>query len=231
MGKVINEFHVNRLCNLLKDHQGEVVIGNKDAHEDKLLTPTVVLNPSAESPLMKEEIFGPILPVIPYKTIEEAIKFINSKDKPLTLYYMGTANSANQLKIQAETSSGSFVTNETLFQNANPDLPFGGVGASGYGKYHGFEGFRVFSNQKSIFIKKQTKMEPDVYPPFTPEKQKFIRFLFRILNTTQAGMVKRFVYTIVALFILWGLATGRIKRAYLKGKKLASILKMVAFGG
>lgn len=86
---------------------------------------------------MKDEIFGPILPIITYNDIGEAIQMINSKEKPLTLYYFGLIYDKNLFKIMNETSSGSFVTNETLYQNLNPDLPFGGVGYSGYGRYHG----------------------------------------------------------------------------------------------
>ena len=82
-GKIINDFHFNRVCELLRDHQGTVPIGNPNAFTDKNLTLTVVVNPNVESPLMKDEIFGPILPIIPYNTFDEAIKFINERDKPL----------------------------------------------------------------------------------------------------------------------------------------------------
>lgn len=79
----INDFHHKRLCGLLKDHGGEVRVGNPNAHEDLDLKPTVIFNPKLDSPLMTDEIFGPILPVIPYKTLEEAIQFVNSREKPL----------------------------------------------------------------------------------------------------------------------------------------------------
>jgi len=100
LGNVINDFHKNRLCALLADHGGTVLIGNANAHEDKNLTPTVILNPLETSPMMKEEIFGPILPIITYNTIEDAIKFINARDKPLSVYYFGSNSDSNQNMIK-----------------------------------------------------------------------------------------------------------------------------------
>ena len=97
---------------------------------------------------MKEEIFGPILPVFSYKTIEEAIDFIKKKDKPLAVYYFGANSSRNKnlYKIKEETSSGAFLVNEMAMHFFNADTPFGGVGASGYGRCHGKQGFLECSN-------------------------------------------------------------------------------------
>ena len=106
LGKVINDFHKERLCALMADHGGTVIAGNPNAHEDKNLLPTVIMNPLVTSPLMQEEIFGPILPIMTYKTIEEAISFINSRDKPLALYFYGQKNSENMNKVMDQTSSG-----------------------------------------------------------------------------------------------------------------------------
>lgn len=183
MGKVVNEFHHDRLKSLLKGHQGTVVIGNPDA---EFLQPTVVLNPSRESDLMKDEIFGPILPVVSYQTIDEAIKFINAGDKPLAVYYFGSTFGKNRERLEKETSSGALVTNDTVFQIANSYLPFGGVGASGYGRYHGYEGFKQFSNAKSVFTKPPMTTYPynKVFPPFTKDKQSLIRFLIKYLQCT-----------------------------------------------
>jgi aldehyde dehydrogenase (NAD+) len=93
LGKVINDFHNDRLCALMKDHGGTVVCGNANAHNDKKLTPTVIMNPLEDSPLMKEEIFGPILPIRTYRSIDEAIQFITARDKPLAIYFYGNKNS------------------------------------------------------------------------------------------------------------------------------------------
>jgi aldehyde dehydrogenase (NAD+) len=92
---MINEFHYNRVCELLKTCGGDVVFGNPNATEDKRLTMTVVLNPDLDSELMREEIFGPVFPLITYKTIEEAVEIIQSKDKPLVVYYFGNKNGRN----------------------------------------------------------------------------------------------------------------------------------------
>lgn len=91
--------------------------------------------------MMKEEIFGPILPVFKFSKIEEAIQKINEGDKPLVLYYFGGTFGKNKTKVEKETSSGAYVVNDVLVHLLNPDLPFGGVGMSGYGKYHGKAGF------------------------------------------------------------------------------------------
>ena len=96
----------------------------------------------------------------------------------------------------------------------NTDLPFGGVGYSGYGRYHGYEGFKAFSNPKSVFIKPPLKMYPynRIYPPFTPEKQNFIKFLMRVTNTSQCGMAKRFFGAFVVVLIIAAVATGRLNK-------------------
>lgn len=112
--------------------------------EDQSLAPTVILNPSLDSKLMNEEIFGPILPVFTFKDTDEAVAFIRKIDKPLAVYYFGANSSRNKnmLRFKQETSSGAFVVNELGYQVLNGDLPFGGVGGSGYGRTHGYEGFK-----------------------------------------------------------------------------------------
>jgi hypothetical protein len=130
------------------------------------------------------------------------------------LYYFGNAHGKNAKRVQNETSSGSFVVNDVLFHMLNTDLPFGGVGFSGYGRYHGYEGFKSFSNQKSVFIKPPLTMYPynRIYPPFTAETQNFIKFLFRVTNTTQCGMAKRFLGAAVVIFIIAMVATGKLNK-------------------
>ena len=139
MGKVVNQFHTDRLCKLLSDHKGTVVVGNARAFEDGNLTPTVVLNPAEDCPLMSEEIFGPILPVFTFKKFDEAIKLINSKPKPLAVYYFGNNSNKNENlnQLSKQTSSGAFMVNEMCLQMYQTYLPFGGVGEAGYGRLHG----------------------------------------------------------------------------------------------
>lgn len=115
MGRPINDFHKQRLCNLLADHGGNVAIGNARAHEDLNLTPTVIVNPAKDSAVMRDEIFGPILPVYSYQSIDEVIKFIQEGEKPLAMYYFGTGGSLNYKRLERETSAGMYVSNEALF--------------------------------------------------------------------------------------------------------------------
>ena len=155
------------------------MVGNPNAHEDKKLMPTIILEPSKDSAVMKDEIFGPILPVYPYENFDDVIKHINSNPKPLALYFFGSTSSKNYQRVEKETSSGALVSNEVLFQNANCDLPFGGVGFSGYGRCHGKQGFKAFSNPKSVFNKTVMNIYPynQIYPPFTKDKQRLIKTL------------------------------------------------------
>jgi aldehyde dehydrogenase (NAD+) len=141
-GKMINEFHYNRLCDMFENHGGEVVIGNPKTFEDRNLKPSLILNPSKSSKMMQEEIFGPLFPMHTYKHLDEALEYITTEqDKPLVCYYFGAKNGSNMYKVRDNTSSGTFVCNETIYQILNTDLPFGGVGGSGYGRTHGLQGF------------------------------------------------------------------------------------------
>jgi acyl-CoA reductase-like NAD-dependent aldehyde dehydrogenase len=135
---------------------------------------------------MQEEIFGPILPIKTFQTIDEVINFINDKDKPLAVYYFGNAmNNPDKERIMNETSSGAFCTNEALMHIVNHEFGFGGVGQSGYGRYGGYDGFKNWSNPKSIMIKPATNFYPynQLTPPFTPGKIKLIKFLFNVKGT------------------------------------------------
>ena len=121
---------------------------------------------------MKEEIFGPILPVITFKDFSEAIRLVNRMEKPLVIYYFGHHFSDNFKRLEIETSSGNLISNETMYHLMNADMPFGGVGLSGYGRYHGFEGFKGFSNMKGVMHKPSINVFPYTlgYPPFNKPK-------------------------------------------------------------
>lgn len=153
------------------NHKGKVLCGNARASEDGNLTPTVILNPSLTSDLMTDETFGPILPIITYKNLDEAISIINSRDKPLAVYYFGKNSSFNKnlTRLRSETSSGAFLVNDIAVHFMFQDLPFGGVGASGYGRCHGKEGFMQCSNKKSCLYKTPLNFWPFTIttPPFT----------------------------------------------------------------
>ncbi|NJM73918.1 MAG: aldehyde dehydrogenase [Scytonema sp. RU_4_4] len=145
--RIINKKHFDRLATLLKE--GKVRIGGETNSSELYIAPTVLDNVSLTDNIMQEEIFGPILPVIEYTDITEAIDLINSKPKPLALYLFSN-NKNLQQKVLQETSSGGVCINDTVIQVAVSSLPFGGVGDSGIGKYHGKSSFDTFSHYKSV---------------------------------------------------------------------------------
>lgn len=208
-GKIINSFHYKRLCAMLENHGGEVIFGNGNAHIDFKLDLCVIKNPKRDSAMMQEEIFGPVLPMITYKKIDEAIDFINDDEKPLAIYYFGKHNGPNQKRVEKETISGGFASHEVILQAATPFLPFGGVGHSGYGKYHGFEGFKAFSNMKSLLIKKGADSFPYnmSFPPMSNEKkEKTIGYIDKGIVTqsqfcNMLWMILAFVLAIVLIIV------------------------------
>jgi aldehyde dehydrogenase (NAD+) len=146
-GRIISQRHFNRLTSFLKD--GKIITGGENNPTDRYLAPTVIDNVSWNDDVMQEEIFGPILPVLEYTDISEAIAQINSRSKPLALYLFSN-NKNLQQRILQETSSGSVCLNDTILQVGVLSLPFGGVGDSGIGSYHGKASFDTFSHYKSV---------------------------------------------------------------------------------
>lgn len=146
-GRIVNARHLGRLKQYITGH--EVVIGGQLDEAGCKLAPTVILNPDIDSPVMQEEIFGPVLPVIEVSSVAEAMDFIKRRPKPLAAYLF-SEQPATQQKFVDEVSAGSICINDTMMFMANPQLPFGGVGQSGMGRYHGKFGFDTFSHQKSV---------------------------------------------------------------------------------
>jgi len=174
--RVVNEKHFNRLVNHLndaKDKKATIEIGGKYISEENFIEPTVVSNLPDDASLLQDEIFGPILPIKTYKTIEEAINYINSKEKPLALYiYSKSKKTAHQ--IINNTRAGSTCINNNVIQYTNHYLPFGGSNNSGIGKSHGLFGFKEFSNERSV-LKQHTKGSIEfLFPPYTDFKQKLV---------------------------------------------------------
>jgi aldehyde dehydrogenase (NAD+) len=174
-GRIVNDRHFGRLSGLL-DAGGfdRVVAGGERDADTRYFSPTVVDGVADDAPMMQEEIFGPILPVIPVDDVAEAIGRINSGDKPLALYAF-TTDDATVQQILHGTSSGGMLVNHTLLHLGVPNLPFGGVGESGMGSYHGKAGFDAFSHRRSLLEK---PMKPDVklmYPPYSGLKDKLLR--------------------------------------------------------
>ncbi|OQC11527.1 MAG: Aldehyde dehydrogenase [Tenericutes bacterium ADurb.Bin087] len=145
--KIVNEKHYLRLKAVLEE-----VGSNNFDEKTQTIKPTIVLNPPLDSELMREEIFGPILPIITYETLDEAIDFINARPKPLALYLF-TKSKAIIKKVLSKTTSGSAAINDAVVQLANPHFPFGGVGNSGMGSYHGYHTFKTFSHMKAVLHK------------------------------------------------------------------------------
>ncbi|MFZ3577104.1 aldehyde dehydrogenase [Virgibacillus sp. DJP39] len=152
-GHIINRDHFDRLSGLLAD--GETIHGGKTDSEVRSIEPTIIDGIAWEDAIMQEEIFGPLLPVLTFSKLEEAISVLKDKEKPLSLYYFGENNKSQQ-RILDSLSFGGGCINDTLYHLANPYLPFGGVGNSGMGSYHGHNSFDTFSHKKSIL--KQTTL-------------------------------------------------------------------------
>lgn len=149
-GRIVNERHFDRLTALLDS--GRVVVGGTGDRADKYLAPTVLADVDPASPVMREEIFGPILPVVTVAGLDEAIDFINDRDKPLALYVFSDSAEA-RARIAAETSSGGLGYGLPLAHLTVSDLPFGGVGESGMGNYHGRYSLETFSHRKAVLDK------------------------------------------------------------------------------
>jgi len=148
--RIISQKHFSRLVKFFSD--GDIIIGGESKADECYIAPTILDNVSLEAPVMQEEIFGPILPVIEYRDISEALTIINNKSKPLALYLF-TNNQNLQERVLQSTSSGGVCINETIMHLGVSSLPFGGVGDSGMGSYHGKAGFDTFSHYKSVLKK------------------------------------------------------------------------------
>ncbi|RCJ28257.1 aldehyde dehydrogenase [Nostoc sp. ATCC 43529] len=145
--RIISQKHFDRLVKFLED--GKVIVGGETKSSQRYIAPTIIDNVSLEDSVMQEEIFGPILPIIEYSDIAEAIALINSRPKPLALYLF-SQNKDLQKRVLQETSSGGVCINDTIMHVGVPSLPFGGVGDSGIGNYHGKASFDAFSHKKSV---------------------------------------------------------------------------------
>jgi len=176
-GKIINKNHYERLSNYTKDKNTKIIYQtSKNNKKNLYFSPTLIeINiKNKKSKITQEEIFGPILPIIEYNNLNQAIKYINNKPKPLALYIFSNSQTT-QKKILNQTSSGTVCINDTIIQLANPHLPFGGVGNSGFGKYHGKSSFDTFSNKKSIMQNTTLFEIPKRYPPYNKLSLKLIK--------------------------------------------------------
>ena len=183
--RVVNERHFKRLSGLLDEaveKGANIVFGGERTPEDRYIAPTVLRNVSLESGVMNEEIFGPILPVLTYTSIDDVIRVINDKTKPLALYIFSKSQK-NIDYILKRTSAGATGINENVLHFNHPNLPFGGTNHSGHGKSHGFYGFEAFSNLRPVMQNSTlfSSIKPVAYPPFGGIKAKLLQFLIRWL--------------------------------------------------
>ncbi len=172
---IVNERHYDRLNGYLDDarEKGANVVEINPADEDfsqqqhHRIPPTIVLDPTDDMQVMQDEIFGPILPVKQYQDVNETLDYINDHDRPLGLYYFGQ-DKAEENKVLTHTTSGGVTVNDVVMHVAQEDLPFGGVGPSGMGSYHGYDGFRNFSHANAIYSQSKTvsKLAAAMRPPY-----------------------------------------------------------------
>lgn len=178
---IINEHHLERLKGMVEDainlgaEKYEVALDMND----RKMAPVILENPSEDMMVMREEIFGPVLPVLKYDDLDKVIDYINERPKPLSLYYF-SKSTKNQQQILRKSSSGNVVINDCVIQFAHPGLAFGGIGQSGFGKSHGKDGFMAFSNKKSV-LKQRIGLTSAklLYPPYTAVKNRLINILLK----------------------------------------------------
>ncbi|XP_025020915.1 fatty aldehyde dehydrogenase isoform X1 [Python bivittatus] len=207
--RIVNKRHFKRIMGLL---EGQKIAYGGEADESAcFIAPTILTDVSPEARVMQEEIFGPILPIITVKSIDEAIQFINQREKPLALYVFSNNNKAIK-KVIAETSSGGVTANDVIMHFSIPCLPFGGVGNSGMGSYHGRHSFENFSHRRSCLIRalKMEAVNSIRYPPNSQKKLDWAKFF----------VLKRFSmwkFGLVALALLGIVAAVVIKRRFKRG--------------
>jgi aldehyde dehydrogenase (NAD+) len=172
--RVANRSQFDRLRVLLKE--GVVAYGGITNHDQLYIAPTLLHQVATDSPVMNEEIFGPILPILPVTDLDAALALVKDRPKPLALYLFSRDKEAHQRVIET-TSSGGVCINDVVMQLVGPQLPFGGVGASGMGAYHGRTGFDTFSHRKSVLVKTARMELPLRYPPYGRFYQRWLRRL------------------------------------------------------
>lgn len=182
--RVVNERHTQRIAKLVFstiESGAREILGGGISVTERMIPPTILSDVTLESPILKEEIFGPVMPILPYKQINEVINWMNSQEKPLMAYIFSKSKQNIQHFIDS-TTSGGVAINETTLNFVHPGLPFGGVNNSGIGKAHGKAGFLAFTNERSIFIQRRglTTMKL-AYPPYSWFKKLVIEVLLKWL--------------------------------------------------
>lgn len=180
--RIVNRKHFDRLGALLQDaleHGAQLELGGTADSSSNFLPPTIITDVAPDSRIMEEEIFGPILPIVTFSNVDEAIRLVNSKPKPLSLYIFTTSKNHRE-RIITQTSAGAVAVNDCVIHFAHHHLPFGGVNNSGLGKAHGKWGFLAFSNEKPVMRQKSGYTNAySFYPPYTGIKRKLVNWVIR----------------------------------------------------
>lgn len=176
--RILNIDHVERLGEYLIETGGDIAFGGGIDRASLSVEPTIVVDPDPSEPLMTEEIFGPILPVYTVDSLDDAIHFVNDRPKPLAAYLFSRSRAVRK-RVVSEVSAGGMLINHVAFQASTTRLPFGGVGSSGMGAYHGRWGFQEFSHAKTVLTKPtRPDLSKSLYPPYTDRAWKLARKLF-----------------------------------------------------
>jgi len=174
--RIVNERQFDRLVSLIASTEGTVVAGGGSDPATLRIEPTVVVNPAPNDALMADEIFGPILPIIRVESIAAAVDFVRCRPKPLALYVF-TSSTRLARSVIDQVPSGGAVVNQMVMHGLVPSLPFGGVGASGMGAYHGRWGFEAMSHRRAV-LSKPARPDPRImYPPYTDRALKIMQRL------------------------------------------------------
>lgn len=177
-GRIVNDRHFRRIKTMIENDREGIIFGGHFNEEKKYIEPTLIEIPSLEAATMQEEIFGPVLPIITYKNLDSVIEIIRNNPKPLALYLF-TTDSSTERKVLNEISSGNACINDTITHLVNPYIPFGGVGNSGIGSYHGKDSFDTFSHRKGVLKKPAGMGNSLLYPAFTEKQLKIIKKIFK----------------------------------------------------
>lgn len=175
--RIVNERQFDRVAGLIASTTGTVVTGGAADRSTLRVEPTVILDPAADDPVMTEEIFGPVLPVVRVGSVDAAIRYVNAKPKPLALYVF-TESTAQARRVIDAVPSGGAVVNHIAMHVMVPQLPFGGVGPSGMGAYHGRWGFEAMSHRRAVLAKRSTPDPKLFYPPYGRIAMKLMRKVF-----------------------------------------------------
>ncbi|XP_074904528.1 aldehyde dehydrogenase family 3 member B1-like isoform X3 [Buteo buteo] len=173
-GRIVGDRQFQRVQALL--HSGHTAIGGQTDAGERYIAPTVLVEVQQDDPVMQEEIFGPILPILTVASVDDAIAFINARERPLVLYVFSSRKEVVK-RVLERTSSGGFCANDTIMHMTIPSLPFGGIGQSGLGRYHGRSSFETFSHQRSALLRgagRETLNTPR-YPPYAPHRLPLLR--------------------------------------------------------